>query len=101
MRRLAAPIAILAAALALAPVVAPAQQPSPTLFTQSRPPDRDELNRLNLRQAFAVTLPMESRKDGIATLQLLDDLLVVQLRSGVVAAFDADSGAVRWQARFG
>jgi outer membrane protein assembly factor BamB len=97
MRRLAA----LVAALALAPAVAPAQQPSSTLFTQSRPLDRDELARGNLRQAFAITLPMESRKDGIATMQLLDDLLIVQLRSGVVAAFDPDTGAVRWVARFG
>src|SRR6266404_4018420 len=100
MRRLAALVAVGLTALAAA--VAPAQQPrGSNVYAQPRLPDREELNRLNLRQAFSLTLPMDGPKDGIASMQLDNELLVVQLRSGVVAVYDAETGAMRWTARPG
>jgi outer membrane protein assembly factor BamB len=39
---------------------------------------------------------MEGKKDGVATIQLVGDLLVVQLRSGTMVAYDAERGTVRW-----
>jgi outer membrane protein assembly factor BamB len=94
MRRLAAIVAVGVAALV--PTMGTAQQRGTNTYAQPRLPDREELNRLNLRQSFSLTLPMDGPKDGVATMQLDNDLLIVQLRSGVVAVYDAETGASRW-----
>ncbi|MFL5340126.1 MAG: PQQ-binding-like beta-propeller repeat protein [Gemmataceae bacterium] len=99
MRRLAA---LIAAAAALVPAAAQAQPPRTTnVLTQPRIPAREDLNRLNLRLAYAITLPMEGKKDAIATVQLEGDQLIAQLRSGLVAVYDAETGAIRWSAHPG
>src|SRR6516164_1157727 len=99
MRRLAAIVAVGVAALV--PTMGTAQQRGTNTYAQPRLPDREELNRLNLRQSFSLTLPMDGPKDGVATMQLDNELLIVQLRSGVVAVHDAETGASRWIARQG
>jgi outer membrane protein assembly factor BamB len=54
-----------------------------------------------LRLGWATTLPLEGNRDGIATIQLFESLLVVQLRSGLVSAHDAESGTQAWSVRPG
>lgn len=66
-------------------------------YTEARPPDRDELNRANLRLAWSTTLPVEGYRDGIATVQLLGNQLVIRLRSGFLAVYDAATGRPLWQ----
>src|SRR6266481_3561945 len=97
MRRLAALVAV----LALAPAIVQAQQPTTNVYSSPRVPDREDLNRLNLRLAYTLTLPMEGRKDGIKTMQLEYDQLIVQLRSGMLAVYDAETGVLRWSAHPG
>src|SRR5262245_57441733 len=72
-----------------------------TQFTAPRLPEQADLDRANLKVGFVTTLPMDGKKDGVATIQLAEDLLVVQLRSGTVVGYDADRGIVRWAARPG
>ncbi|MCX7701680.1 MAG: hypothetical protein N2039_12460, partial [Gemmataceae bacterium] len=69
-------------------------------FSRAKTPDNRELNRANLALTWTISLPMLGTRDGIATVQLLpvpdpvqkgEDrvLLVVQLRSGTLAVYDA------------
>lgn len=76
-------------------------------FSRAKTPDNRELNRANLALTWTISLPMLGTRDGIATVQLLpvpdptqkgEDrvLLVVQLRSGTLAVYDAESGRKLW-----
>src|SRR5262249_9744206 len=90
----------------LALVAAASGQPNAN-FTRARPPDRGELDRAQLKLAWTIGLPVESNRDGIATVQLIPvpdplrkgaetTLLVVQMRSGTIAVYQADSGRKLW-----
>lgn len=71
------------------------------LYTRPLPPPRPVLDRLNLRMAWTIYVPMDGRRDGLATVQLHRDDLYVQTRSGLVMLIDAITGVVRWRSRFG
>lgn len=70
-------------------------------MTNPRLPERGELDRLNMKLGWATTLPLEGNRDGVATVQLFDQLLIVQLRSGLVSAYDAETGVQIWSIRPG
>jgi outer membrane protein assembly factor BamB len=88
-----------AALLAVALVAA--QSPRARIFTQPEPPPREVLDRLNLVQDWRTYVPMEGRRDGFASIQPEGDQLLVQTRSGMVAAVDALTGRVLWRTRAG
>lgn len=71
------------------------------VMTHPRLPDRAELERLNLKLGWATTLSLEGKRDTVATVQLFEQLLLVQLRSGLVSAYDAESGMLLWSVRPG
>lgn len=71
------------------------------LYTRPLPPPRAVLDRLNLQMAWAMYVPVDGRRDGLATVQLNRDDLYVQTRSGMVMLVDALTGVVRWRSRFG
>jgi outer membrane protein assembly factor BamB len=77
---------------------------------RARIPDRSELDRLNLRLAWTVYLPIEGVRDGIATVQVIPvadryrkdaetAIVVAQTRSGTISVFDAATGRRLWSRR--
>ena len=95
---------LLAAAIAFAGLSAPSeaqQLPCAKLFSQPVPPPRAVLDRLNLRMNYRLYVPMAGRRDGLATVQLHRQDLLVQTRSGLVTLIDAETGAALWRQRVG
>ncbi|MBI1916826.1 MAG: PQQ-binding-like beta-propeller repeat protein [Planctomycetes bacterium] len=101
-------LASVAIPILLASLVSAQSERSRLYSTPSVPP-REALERLNLREAWATYVPTDDRRDGIlsfqfapvwrgdrATLQLL-----VQTRSGLIAALDAETGQTLWRTRVG
>ncbi len=102
MKRLAC--ILLAAALAAAgwTALSEAQQPARAkLYSQPVPPPRELLDRLNLQMSYRIYVPMDGRRDGLATVQLHGTGLYVQTRSGLVTLIDAETGATLWRQRVG
>jgi outer membrane protein assembly factor BamB len=86
-----------------------------SIYTNPSPLPREFLDRLNLKQAWITHVPMESKKDGIYSVQfpeidvvrfassgpVLIPQILVQTRSGLVVALNRDTGDVMWQSRPG
>jgi outer membrane protein assembly factor BamB len=95
---------LLAAALAVSVLTAPSEAQQLTrakLFSQPIPPPRELLDRLNLEMNYRLYIPMDGRRDGLATVQLHQGDLLVQTRSGLVTLIDAETGAALWRQRVG
>jgi len=72
-----------------------------TIYTNPLPPPRAALERLNLKLAWSVHVPMDGTKDGLVTIRLTGKRLLVQTRSGLVAELDAETGRILWRTRVG
>jgi outer membrane protein assembly factor BamB len=88
------------AALILTAATASAQESS-ALYTHPTVPSDDALQRLNLKLGWRTYIPMDGRRDTIFSVQHAGDLLLVQTRSGLVCAIEAETGRSRWQVRVG
>jgi outer membrane protein assembly factor BamB len=83
-----------------------AQNPVRVYSTPPVPP-QESLDPLNLKLAWRTYLPTEQRRDGIFSVQILDQpggrgqQILVQTRSGLIVALDGDSGVTQWRARVG
>jgi outer membrane protein assembly factor BamB len=86
--------------LLLSATVVSAQNPA-RLYTTPSVPSQEDLDRLNLKRAWYVRLPMDGRRDGLFSMQIHDKQLVVLQRSGNVVALDAATGATQWRNRVG
>jgi outer membrane protein assembly factor BamB len=64
-------------------------------------PPREALDRLNLKLAWTAQVQTESQRDGLASVQVAGRLLLVQTRSGLVTALEAETGQTRWRSRVG
>jgi hypothetical protein len=64
-------------------------------------PPREALDRLNLKLAWSSVVLTESQRDGVASMQLTGKQLLVQTRSGLVTALDAETGRIQWSSRVG
>lgn len=74
---------------------------SSPVFTIAVPPDRTDLERLNLKAEWSAHLPLSGRQDGVARVQVIDESQVfVQLRSGLLVALDPNTGAQQWAYRY-
>jgi outer membrane protein assembly factor BamB len=71
------------------------------LYSNPELPPREALDRLNLKQEWSLYVPMDGRKDGYISVQLLDGLMFVQTRSGTVAVINAETGRMLWHTSFG
>lgn len=97
------------AVLLLSSLCVSAQPDKDRLYTRPTLPPIDALDRLNLKLAFSVQVPTESRRDGILSTQFapvrIDGKyqmrILVQTRAGAIVELDAESGRVLWQARVG
>jgi outer membrane protein assembly factor BamB len=74
---------------------------SGTGFSRAFPPDPAVVGRLNLKTEWTLNLPIDSRRDSIATVQTIDDQLFVQTRNGRVIAIEAATGRVQWATQLG
>src|SRR5262249_13062254 len=88
------------ALLVLTAAPAAAEEPA-RLYTNPGPLPREVLDRLNLKQAWRANVPGEGRRDGLFSVQLTAKDLLVQTRSGLIAAFDPETGEMRWHTRVG
>ncbi len=69
--------------------------------TSASPPDAAFLDRLNLKSEWSAIVPLQSGRDGVATVQVVDATQVfAQTHSGLLVAFDAVTGAKQWAYRY-
>ena len=78
--------------------VCPAQPPT---YTRALPPDRTALERLNLKTEWTLHIPIEGRRDTIASVQTVGDQLFVQSKTGLFGAIEADTGVLQWWTQLG
>lgn len=71
------------------------------IHSQPTLPAREALERLHLTMAWSGVVPMDGRRDGLASVQLNGKLLLAQTRSGLVTAIDAETGRTLWRTRVG
>jgi outer membrane protein assembly factor BamB len=80
---------------------AAAAQDRTHLHTNPAVPSDDAMKRLNLELGWRTYVSVDGRRDAIYSVQNAGDVLLVQTRSGLVSAIEAETGRVRWQARVG
>lgn len=71
----------------------------PRPHTRPTGPSASDLNRLHLQLGWRNRLVMAGGRDGIATVQVLGDQLLVQTRTGLIALLNAENGQILWQTR--
>jgi outer membrane protein assembly factor BamB len=96
MNKLAIPLLTLLLAAPALPA-----QPRSRLYTRPTIPSREVLDRLNLKIGWQASVPTDGRRDGLAFIQIGAKDLFVQMRSGIIAVLDAETGRTRWRARVG
>jgi outer membrane protein assembly factor BamB len=67
------------------------------LYSQPELPSPKVLERLNLRMAWNINVPMDGRRDGFVSIQIHGDQVIASTRAGVVAAYDAETGRQHWK----
>jgi outer membrane protein assembly factor BamB len=92
--------AILAFTALLAATIVSAEPPART-YTRPAIPTDEALKKLNLKVGWRTFLPVDGSRDGVATMQLLDTQLLIQMRSGVIVSLDPENGQTQWLARIG
>jgi len=80
--------------------VAGGQTPT-RVFTNPSAPPQDVLDRLDLEPTWRTILPVEGLRDGIGVVQQAEGQIFIRLRSGILCALDANTGALTWTARIG
>src|SRR5690242_10356332 len=76
-------------------------QGSGRIFSAPSLPPREDLERLNLVMGWHTYLPTDGRRDGLSNVQILDNQILVLLRSGTLLAIDPGTGAILWRNRVG
>ncbi|MFL5242581.1 MAG: PQQ-binding-like beta-propeller repeat protein [Gemmataceae bacterium] len=71
------------------------------VYTRPEIPSDEALERLNLQLGWRAYIPVENKRDGIYSVQVLDKDILIQTRSGLVSDLDAETGKVLWRSRFG
>lgn len=71
------------------------------VYSRAMPPDAAAIQRLNLRTEWTLYLPVDNKRDPIATVQTIDDQLFVQTKTGLLIAIDAKTGQLQWSAMLG
>jgi outer membrane protein assembly factor BamB len=59
------------------------------------------LDRLNLQVAWSANVPTDGKRDWIFSVQIFDDQILVQTRSGILTAIRVDDGSVQWSVPVG
>lgn len=64
-------------------------------------PPQDALDRLHLKLAWRLNVPMDGSRDGIYSVQVLANQVLVQTRSGTLLAVNPEDGTTQWRTRVG
>jgi len=64
-------------------------------------PSRNSLDRLGLERAWSAQVPLGGGRDQVIALSQAEDLVFAQTNSGTFAAFDAETGRLRWSVGLG
>jgi outer membrane protein assembly factor BamB len=56
---------------------------------------------MNLKMAWSAHVPTNGPSDGLFTVQVMDDQVFVQTRSGTLTAIRVDDGSIQWSVRVG
>jgi outer membrane protein assembly factor BamB len=90
----------LSAVLVAAAVVA-GQENLARLYSHPLTPPDEALERLHLKLAWRTYIPTDGRRDGLLSVQILGDQILVQTRSGLLAALNPADGSAQWRASIG
>lgn len=71
------------------------------IYTQPDVPSQDALDRLNMKMVWRTFSPMEGRRDGYHDIQIMDNYVLAQTRSGTVILFHGTTGETLWKTNFG
>jgi outer membrane protein assembly factor BamB len=66
-------------------------------LTRPAVPSQAALDRLNLKLAWYTYVPTDGGRDGIFSVQVLNDQILVQTRSGIVVSLNPDDGTQQWR----
>lgn len=71
--------------------------------TLTRPllPTDTALGRLGMKKVWHLQVPVESIRDGLATVQIIGPQIVVRTFAGLLLCLDAETGATQWQTYMG
>jgi outer membrane protein assembly factor BamB len=94
LRTAVAAVLVLAAAL-----LAPAQVNN--VYSRAIPPDKAVIERLNLKIEWTANIPVEGRRDSLTQIQVIDDQIFVQTRTGMLIVGDALTGRLQWMVQLG
>lgn len=83
----------------LAATAAPAQVDN--VYSKAIPPDKTALERLNLKVEWTANIPVAGRRDSLTQIQVIDDQVFVQTRTGLLIAGDAVTGQLQWFVQLG
>ena len=68
-------------------------------YTRPAVPTTAALNRLHLQLGWKNRIAMAGASDGIQTVQVLGNQLLVQTRTGLISLLNAENGQIIWQTR--
>jgi len=71
------------------------------LLTRPGPPSSETLDRMNLKMAWSAHVPTNGPRDGLFSVQVFDDQILVQTRSGTLTAIRVDDGSIQWSVPVG
>jgi outer membrane protein assembly factor BamB len=88
-------------AVLVAAAVVVGQENLARLYSHPLTPPDEALERLHLKVAWRTYIPTDGRRDGLLSVQILSDQILVQTRSGVLVALNPADGSAQWRAAFG
>jgi outer membrane protein assembly factor BamB len=71
------------------------------LYTRPAVPSGEALDRLNLVKSWHTYVPTAGKRDGLLSVQVFDDQVLVQTRSGGVTAIRMEDGTIEWNVPVG
>lgn len=71
------------------------------VFSQPEIPSQEVLDRLNLKMMWRAFSPMEGKRDGYHDIQISENQVIAQTRSGTIIVFNSETGEVIWKSHFG
>jgi len=71
------------------------------IFSQPEIPSQEVLDRLNLKMMWRAFSPMEGKRDGYHDIQISENQIIAQTRSGTIIVFNSETGEVVWKTNFG
>ncbi len=79
----------------------PASAQVNNVYSRAIPPDKLAMERLNLKIEWTANIPVEGRRDSLTQIQVIDDQIFVQTRTGLLIAGDALTGQLQWFVQLG